>query len=464
MQERLERVGLFETGERVGAKLIRPFEVFASVEASGGILMILATVVALVWVNSPLAHYYKELLHFPITVAVGHLHFEHSFHFLVNDLLMTVFFFVVGLEVKREVLVGELVTLRRAALPAAGALGGVLLPALIYYVLNQGTPAEPGWGVPMATDIAFVLGALTILGSRVPAPLAIFLVSLAIFDDLVAVVVIAVFYSTDLQLHFLAYGGVILALLAGLNILGFRRQIPYVLLGIVLWVMVYKSGIHPTVAGVFLALTIPCRSVLDTCEFADKAGEVIQQFDTQGYCGYTLHLHERNQSVIRTLEEMCHQMEPPLQRLEHVLHPWVIFGVMPLFALANAGVSLHWDFLRGSLASSGSLGIVLGLFVGKQVGIFTAAWLAVKTRIAHKPAGVTFKHIYGGAILCGIGFTMSLFIAKLSFPDPDLLEGSTIAILAGSLLSGVVGTVVLYLVGRGMGRDRASGMSAANIR
>lgn len=438
---------LFRRGERAGEKLIRPFEAFASLEASGGILMLLMTAAALIWVNSSLQPYYKELLHFPISLGVGDLRFERSIHFWINEILMTIFFFVVGLEVKREVLVGELASIRQAALPAAGALGGVVVPALIYYLLNQGTPAERGWGVPMATDIAFVLGALAVLRSRLPASLAVFLVSLAIFDDLCAVVVIALFYSSDLQLHLLGYAALVLALLAGINVLGFRRPLPYVLLGIVLWVLVYKSGIHATVAGVFLALTIPCRSAFDTCAFADSAGEVIGEFDSQEACGYTLHLHERNQAVIRTLEEMCHRMEPPLQRMEHFLHPWVTFAIMPLFALANAGVGLHWGFLRDALASSESLGIILGLFAGKQVGIFVAVWLAVKSGAALMPEGVNFKHVYGGAILCGIGFTMSLFIAELSFPDPELLAGAKIAILVASVLSGLVGMLVLYFAG-----------------
>ena len=457
MNGEVRTIKLFRKGERVGGKLLRPFEVFASVEASGGILMVVMTAAALIWINSSLRPHYEAFLHFPIVLGVGDLSFERSVHFWINDILMTIFFFVVGLEVKREILVGELASIRQAALPAAGALGGVIVPALIYYILNRGTSAQHGWGVPMATDIAFVLGALAVLKSRLPASLAVFLVSLAIFDDLCAVVVIALFYSTDLQLYLLVYAALVVASLAFLNVLGFRRPLPYALLGVVLWVLIYHSGIHATVAGVLLALTIPCRSAFDTCEFADSASEVINEFDSQEFCGYTLHLHERNQSVIRTLEEMCHRMEPPLQRMEHFLHPWVTYAIMPLFALANAGVDLHWDFLKETLMSPASLGIMLGLFVGKQIGIFAAVWLAVKSGLAVMPNGVGFKHIYGGAILCGIGFTMSLFISELSFQDQEMIAGAKIAILVASILSAVIGMIVLHLTGE---RDAKQGLAS----
>lgn len=301
----------------------------------------------------------------------------------------------------------------------------------------------------MATDIAFVLGALTMLSSRVPSSLTIFLVSLAIVDDLVAVVIIAVFYSQAISFFYLSMATIVIVALVVMNILGVRNPAPYIVVGIVLWAFVYASGVHATVAGVIIALTIPARSARDTHGFADDAKQLIEAFRNQRSRDYLIHLREENQMVIRQLENMFRQIEPPLQRLEYVLHPWVIFGIMPIFALANAGVILNSVFLANAATSNQSLGIMLGLFVGKQVGIFSATYLAVKLGIAKLPESVTMKHVYGGAVLCGIGFTMSLFIAELSFTQhTDLLNEAKVSILAGSLLSGLIGTTILYLIGQ----------------
>jgi NhaA family Na+:H+ antiporter len=440
---------LFLAGDNIGDWIGRPFVTFVSVEAAGGIMMILMTTAAMVITNSQLFELYSRILHINLSVGFDSAIFTRSVHFWINEGLMTCFFLVVGLEIKRETLVGELASVKQAILPAAGALGGVLVPALIYWYFNKGTDSQSGWGVPMATDIAFVLGALTMLSSRVPSSLTIFLVSLAIVDDLVAVVIIAVFYSQAISSFYLSMATMVIVALVVMNILGVRKPAPYIVVGIVLWAFIYASGVHATVAGVIVALTIPARSARDTHGFAEDAKQLIEEFRNQRSRDYLIHLREENQMVIRQLESMFRQIEPPLQRLEYVLHPWVIFGIMPIFALANAGVILNAGLLANAATSNQSLGIMLGLFVGKQVGIFSSTYLAVKLGIATLPESVTMKHVYGGAILCGIGFTMSLFIAELSFTQqPELLNEAKVSILAGSLLSGLVGTAILYLIGQ----------------
>ncbi|MFC1836139.1 Na+/H+ antiporter NhaA [Thermodesulfobacteriota bacterium] len=439
----------FRRSESVGTTIIQPFQAFASLEAAGGILLLAAVVVAMIWANSQWGHLYDEFWHTPLTLGLGGFTFQKSLHFWINEGLMTIFFLVVGLEIKREVLVGELASFRRAALPAVAAAGGVIVPALIFYLVNQGTPSERGWGIPMATDIAFVLTALTILKSRLPASLAVFLVSLAIVDDVCAVIVIAVFYSKNIFLGYLGAAFLLLGVLILLNILGVRKHLPYLAIGSIVWLCVYESGLHATIAGVLIAMTIPCRSDFDTHRFSENAGQVLDSFSVQKERGYIYELHEENQSVVRALETMCQKVEPPLQRLEHLLHPWTTFAIVPLFALANAGVQLDKNLVIAGITSRESIGIILGLFLGKQLGILGATWVAVKARLADMPPDLEFKHVYGGAILCGIGFTMSIFIAELCLPEQgQLLNIAKIGILIGSLLSGVVGMLVLCLTSR----------------
>lgn len=410
--------------------------------------MLTMTIAALIWINSPLEKLYRDLWETGIGIGIHGRPFERSLHFWINEGLMTLFFFVVGLEIKREILVGELASLQKAALPVAGAIGGMVVPALIYMVFNHGKPSAPGWGIPMATDIAFVAGALALLGSRVPPPLTVFLIALAIVDDLGAVVVIALFYSSGISIHFLGFAGAVLVVLIVINILGFRSPLPYIALGLLLWLCVYLSGIHATVAGVLVAMTIPARSACDTHAFAQTANRVIREFRPQGEKGYVILLDEGNETAVRTLRSMIHCIMTPLQRIEEALHPWVVFLILPIFALANAGVSLAQTSFQNTVTNSESMGIIVGLFLGKQVGITAASWLAVKTGLAAMPTNMKFGQIYGGAILCGIGFTMSLFIAGLSFTEVELLDEAKISILLGSVISGVVGGFVLYLLTR----------------
>jgi Na+:H+ antiporter, NhaA family len=439
---------IYMKGEYLGELLMKPFQLFAATESSGGILMLAAAIIALIWANSSLNDFYQELWKTAISVGLDKGLFEHSLHFWINEGLMTLFFFVVGLEIKREILVGELASFQKAALPVAGAIGGMVVPAFIYFACNHNTPASPGWGIPMATDIAFVAGSLALLGARVPPALSVFLVALAIVDDLGAVVVIALFYSAGISLDFLGLAGMILAALVAINILGLRSPLPYIFLGLPLWLCVYLSGVHATVAGVLVAMTIPARSACDTHAFAETANRVIREFRPQGEKGYVMLLDEGNEAAVRTLRSMIRCIMTPLQRIEEALHPWVVFLILPVFALANAGVSLAQSTFFDVIRSWEAIGIVLGLFLGKQVGITGATWVAVRMGLAAMPSNVKFGHIYGGAILCGIGFTMSLFIAGLSFGEVELLERAKVGILVGSVISGIVGGCALYLLTR----------------
>jgi NhaA family Na+:H+ antiporter len=371
-------------------------------EAAGGVLLMLAAAAALVLDNSPLDFLYDAILTTPVAVQVGGLAIDKPLLLWINDGLMAVFFFLVGLEIKRELLEGRLSRWNQAALPVVAAIGGMAMPALIYAAVNHGDAvALQGWAIPAATDIAFALGALALLGSRVPVALKVFLLALAIIDDLGAIVIIALFYTADLSLSSLAIAAVCTAILIGFNRAGVRRTAPYVLVGMIMWVCVLKSGVHATLAGVVVALTIPLRS---------GRGD-----------------------------------EPsPLHRLEHALVPWVAFLVMPVFAFANAGVNLS-TMAPADLLAPIPLGIALGLFVGKQLGVFGFAWLAARAGLCRLPEGVSWPQIYGAALFAGIGFTMSLFIGTLAFADPAHAAAMRMGVLSGSILSAVAGFVVLGL-------------------
>ena len=427
------------------AILLRPFHRFFGLEAASGILLLLAAVVALVWANSPWADSYFHLWETHVVVGMGDLALDKSLHHWINDGLMAVFFFVVGLEIKREVLVGELASPKAAALSVAAAAGGMLAPAAIYALLNTGGPGAAGWGIPMATDIAFALGVLALLGSRVPLALKVFVTAIAIVDDLGAVVVIALFYTAEIWWAALGVGGVVLVLLMGVNRIGIRSPTPYVLLGLILWVALLKSGIHATIAGVLLALTIPARRLINAPEFLRRAELYVAEFAEDVQPGRMQPTSDQR-DAIHSLEQAAEELETPLTRLEHALHPWVAFFIIPLFALANAGVALGGD-MGAVLGSPVTLGVILGLFVGKQVGILAFAWAAVRTGVATLPAGMGWRQVWGVSLLCGIGFTMSLFIASLAFADAALLDAAKVGILAASLVSGVAGAVLLVRPG-----------------
>ena len=356
---------------------------------------------------------------------------------------MVIFFFVVGLEIKRELLVGELSSFKQAALPVAGAIGGMLIPAIFYAIFNDGTEASNGWGIPMATDIAFVVGILAILGSRVPLGLKVFVVSLAIADDIGAVMVIAIYYTSNISITALIGIVVVLVLLGIANKLGVKSLYIYSYLGLLLWLAVLQSGIHASIAGVLLAFTIPAKTRINTKGFSRNTRDLLDKFERAGEHGENVLTNETRQADVMAIEQCCDRILSPLQRFEHWLHPWSSFVIMPLFALANAGVTLKGMDLGAALASPVSIGIIAGLFLGKQFGIFAFAWLAVKIKVASLPEGVNWSKIYGAGILAGIGFTMSLFIAGLAFTDDSILNLSKIGILTASLIAVIVGYVFL---------------------
>jgi NhaA family Na+:H+ antiporter len=390
-------------------RFIRPFQEFAAKEASGGILLLAATLAALAWVNSPWTSSYFAVWHTMLTIAFGASALSRDLHFWVNDGLMALFFFVVGLEIKRELLVGELASLRQAALPIIAAMGGVAVPALIYSALNFSGQGAPGWGIPMATDIAFVMGIMALLGRRVPMSLKVFMMALAIVDDIAAVGVIALFYTANIAWGALGVAAICLVALLGLNRVSVRHPLPYALLGIFLWGAILQSGVHPTIAGVLLAMTVPCRT------------------EPQG-------------AVTRT--------QSPLLRWERGLHPWTTFLVMPLFALANAGIVFDGSVFK-NLLQPVPLGVALGLFLGKPIGITLASWLAVRTRLSALPDGITWVQLNAAGWLGGIGFTMSIFVAGLAFTNDRLLSTAKLGIFAASLLAGTAGSLLLLGKSRG---------------
>lgn len=424
--------------------LLNPINDFLHKEASGGILLIICTVIALVWANSPLSDSYHHLWHSYLTIDFGNiLVLDYSIHHWINDGLMAIFFFTVGLEIKRELLVGELSSLQKASLPIAGAIGGMVVPAILYVIFNWGGKGADGWGIPMATDIAFVVGIMALLGSRIPLTLKIFVLALAIADDIGAVLVIAIFYTAEISLTALVIAGIVLILLIILNKLGTISIIPYTILGLILWLAFLKSGVHATIAGVLLAFTIPASSRFNTKEFSDRVKQLIKSFDETGEHWKNVLNNSERQHDVMAIENSCEKILTPLQRFEHGLHPWVAFFIIPIFALANAGVTLAGLNFLDALLSPVSLGIIIGLFIGKQFGIFAFAFIAVKLKLASLPEGTNWKNLYGAGILAGIGFTMSLFIAGLAFNEPALIDISKIGVLVGSLLSGIVGFIYL---------------------
>lgn len=374
---------------------------FLRLESSAGVLLVVATIAALLVSNSPLSGLYERLLNVPLVIALGDLAVDKPLLLWINDGLMALFFFLIGLEVKREMLEGQLSSREQLLLPAAGALGGFLVPAGIYTIFNWGNPETiDGWAIPAATDIAFALGVLMLLGSRVPIGLKMFLTSIAIFDDIGAIVVIAIFYTQDLSLFALVAGLAGIGSLVVLNRLGVTRIAVYVTIGIVVWLCVLKSGVHATLAGFAVACTVPLRTKENTSS--------------------------------------------PLRHLEHSLHPWVAYLILPLFAFANAGVSfagISTDALFGPV----SIGIATGLFLGKQLGVFGVVWLTVKLKLASLPKGSNWLAVYGVALLTGIGFTMSLFIGSLAFERGafDQLAATRVGVLAGSVLSATAGYLLL---------------------
>lgn len=389
---------------------VRAIREFLRLESASGIILIAVASVALLLVNSPFANLYDVLLQTPVEVRVGDLRLAKPLLLWINDGLMAIFFLLIGLEVKREILDGQLSSLAQIASPGVAAVGGMAVPALIYVWLNRNDPvALNGWAIPAATDIAFALGILSLLGQRAPVTLKLFLMTLAILDDLGAILIIAIFYASDLSLLALALAAITLIILFTMNRLGVSHITAYIIVGVILWTLVLKSGVHATLAGVALAFAIPLRA--------------------------------------KNKEEYS-----PLRHLEHLIHPWVAYGIMPLFAFANAGVSLA-DVSLNTFFHPIPLGIAIGLFFGKQLGVFGFSWLGIRLGIASLPQGVNWLQLYGVSMLCGIGFTMSLFVASLAFEHSgqDYLTLNRLGIITGSLLSAVGGYLVLSFASRATG-------------
>ncbi len=427
-------------------RLLRPVQRFMHQEASGGILLLIAAVAALALANSPFEHAYHEIWETHFIIGVRDFLLDKSLHFWINDALMAVFFFVVGLEIKRSLLLGELASVRRATLPIIAAFGGMIVPASIYLLLNNSGEAVRGWAIPMSTDIAFSLGVLALLGTRAPLSLKIFLTAFAIVDDIGAITVIAIFFTETINWVNLGVGVGLLCLLMALNIIGVRNALVYLLISIVIWISFFESGIHATVSGVLIAMTIPLRVHIDPKQFVARGRALMDIFEQEGFGGArrgALALTTATQrGALEGLEHAAKEVESPLQRLEHMLHPWVAFLIMPVFALANAGVALDENIL-GTLSSSAALGIIAGLVIGKPVGVILFSWIAVKTDIATLPRDLGWLHITGAALLGGIGFTMAIFITGLAFTDEHLVLQSKMAIFVASLVNGIIGYLVL---------------------
>jgi Na+:H+ antiporter, NhaA family len=444
---------------RIARLATRPLERFLRIEAASGLLLLLAAAVAFGWANSPWAETYRGLWHTPLGVRVGGFAFERSLEWFVNDALMVVFFFVVGLEIRREVHHGELSDWRRAALPGAAALGGMVVPAVLYLAIAGGEETRSGWGVPMATDIAFAVGILTLLGKRVPSTLRVLLLALAVIDDLGAILVIAIVYSSGLALSGLAIAALGLGGVLALQRLGVRSKLAYIPPTFVVWAGVYAAGVHPTIAGVIVGIVTPIRAWLGPEGFL------------VGVRGQLDHLARSSPEALppRELAETLHNVDAarreamsPTESLIETLHPWVAFGVMPVFALANAGVPLAGASLDAS-SWHAAFGVAIGLVVGKPLGVLLAMWLTLKLGLGAVPRGITPRHLVVLGVVAGIGFTMALFISQLAFSDARLLGAAKLGVLAASVLAAMIGLALgRLLLAPGGAADAADSSECAD--
>ncbi|PWJ57357.1 NhaA family Na+:H+ antiporter [Dyadobacter jejuensis] len=421
--------------------IVRPVSKFIHQEFTGGIILFIQVVVAIIWVNSAFSESYHHLWANELGVELGPYTFKQSLHVWINDGLMALFFFVIGLELKREFSSGELSTLQKASLPMMAALGGMVVPAAVYILININTPSVHGWGIPMATDIAFALAILSLAGKNIPNAVKVFLSALAVADDLGAVLVIAFFYTPQITFFPLALAaGFLLVLMAG-NLLGIRTTFFYLIVGIAVWACFLFSGVHATIAGVLVAFTIPARTKINEEEYLLKIRKNTQDFETAIPQNGSLTTPEQHQ-IIENIKEISLDAETPLQKIENNLHPWVAFVIMPLFALSNAGILIGSNFFS-TLINPVSLGVTTGLVVGKLVGILFFAWLMVRLGFSKLPQGANWGHITGVALLAGVGFTMSLFITELAFTHPLMVTEAKYGILLASLVSGILGYMIL---------------------
>ncbi|MDG6774228.1 Na+/H+ antiporter NhaA [Thiomicrorhabdus sp. ZW0627] len=439
----------FAPWEKTFNKVATPFEEFLHNQTTTGLVLMIMTVIALILANSPLAEAYSHLFHTHFTVALGEFAIDHTLHHWINDGLMAIFFFLVGLEIKREVMVGELSDPKNAVLPIVAALGGMVFPALIFYYITQGTPAENGWGIPMATDIAFAISALVLLGKRVPAALVTFLVGLAIVDDLGAVTVIALFYTEQINMPYLLAAFVFFAVLISFNRFGIHKPLPYFIVGGFMWASMLESGVHATIAGILTALAIPAKPKFNPSFFHEHMNTLVNAYQKEERNDPNHQLSDNQKSLVRQMEKGVHRVQTPLNRLEHDLHLPVGLIIIPLFALANAGIALNFSEMGGLLTEPVTLGVMFGLVFGKVIGIAGVSWVVIKLGLARLPTGSTMSQLFGVSFLGGIGFTMSIFIAELAWDTPnDMLLGAKTGILVASLVAGLFGFLWLRFIAK----------------
>jgi len=443
---------LYAPWEKAFKKVSTPFEHFLHAQTTTGIVLMFMTALALILANTPLSETYMHFFHTNIDLKVGNWELSHSIHHWINDGLMAVFFFIIGLEIKREVLVGELSNIKVAILPILAAIGGMLFPALIFLAINSGDVGASGWGIPMATDIAFAISALVLLGKRVPTALVTFLVALAIVDDLGAVLVIAIFYTEQIHYLPLALAGGSFLIMVAFNRFGIHMILPYFIVGLFMWFFMLESGVHATIAGVIAAMAIPSKPKNAPVEFSNEARNLLKEYDQ--YPVATDHtMHEKQKSILNHIKDNIDAVGTPAARLEHDLHLPIALIIIPLFALANAGISIDFGSISSTIVSPVSLGIIAGLILGKIIGIFGVAWLAIKLKIAKLPQNSSMSQIFGVAALGGIGFTMSIFVADLAFLGlPDLIFQAKVGILAASLFAGFFGYFWLRYVAKSINK------------
>ncbi|MDC9726296.1 MAG: Na+/H+ antiporter NhaA [Candidatus Thioglobus sp.] len=439
---------LYAPWEKAFKRISTPFEHFIHAQTTTGKILMFMTILALILANTPLSENYADLFHTKVDFNVGSWKLSHTIHHWINDGLMTLFFFIIGLEIKREILVGELSNIKVAILPILAAIGGMVFPALIYLGINANEVGAGGWGIPMATDIAFAISVLVLLGKRVSTALVAFLVALAIVDDLGAVLVIAIFYTDQIHMLPLVLSGVTFLILIVFNRFGIHMILPYFIVGAFMWFFVLESGVHATIAGVIAAMAIPLKPKQTSLNFSKDTKKLLDDYDKYPMCESHM-LHENQKAILTNIQDRINAVGSPAARLEHGLHLPVALIVIPLFALANAGIAIDFNSIGGVIIEPISMGIIAGLILGKVIGIFGVSWLAIKLKIAKLPDQSSMSQIFGVALLGGIGFTMSIFIADLAFLNtPELIFQAKIGILSASLFAGIFGFLWLKYVAK----------------
>jgi NhaA family Na+:H+ antiporter len=430
---------LYAPWEKAFKKISTPFEHFLHAQTTTGIILMVMTILALILANTPLVDAYTHFFHTNIDFNVGSWKLSHSVHHWINDGLMSIFFFLIGLEIKREVSIGELSDIKVAILPILAAIGGMIFPALIYFSINNGGIGVNGWGIPMATDIAFAISALVLLGKRIPTTLITFLIALAIVDDLGAVLVIAIFYTEQINMLPLILSLSSFVILIAFNRLGIHKVFPYFVVGLFVWFFMLESGVHATITGVLVALSIPSKPKQTPKKFTKNVRKLLNDYDK--YPINTDHMmHEKQKAILLRLKDTIDNIGTPADRLEHGLHLPISLIIIPLFALANAGITIEFDSIINTIMQPVSFGIIVGLILGKVLGIFGVSWLAIKLKIAKLPEKSTMSQIFGVSFLGGIGFTMSIFVADLAFIDnAELIFQAKIGVLIASLSAGLAG-------------------------